>query len=95
MNSGKKHCIPALFLGCFFAQASDVGRQQHGLRPWHTLAVTRHHDTVIVILNEERVLNRYLTRSYVLVGSAALRIRMGQATSRRALLILQLHTLIY
>jgi len=63
--------------------------------PRAPLAVTRHHDTVILILNEDRVLNRYLTRSYVLVGPAALRIRMGQATSRRALLILQLHTLIY
>ncbi|EPB4340072.1 hypothetical protein QNZ44_004142 [Enterobacter kobei] len=45
----------ALILACFCAQASDAGWLQQALRPWHPLAVTRRHDTVTVILNEDRV----------------------------------------
>ncbi|KLG23270.1 hypothetical protein YA52_00480 [Enterobacter roggenkampii] len=45
----------ALILACFCTQGSDAGRLQEALRPWHPLAVTRHHDTVTVILNEDGV----------------------------------------
>lgn len=55
MNKGKRLCVLVLILACFCAQASDAGRLQQALRPWHPLAVTRHHDTVTVILNEDRV----------------------------------------
>lgn len=55
MNRRKKRCILALILACFCAQGSDARRLQQALRPWHPLAVTRQHDTVTVILNEDRV----------------------------------------
>ncbi|THE47419.1 hypothetical protein EAI35_22110 [Enterobacter bugandensis] len=55
MNKGKRLCVLALILACFSAQASDAGELQQALRPWHPLAVTRQHDTVTVILNEDRV----------------------------------------
>lgn len=55
MNSGKRLFILALILAFFSAQASDPGRLQHALRPWHPLAVTRHHSIVTIILNESRV----------------------------------------
>lgn len=55
MNKGKRLCVLALILACFCAQGSDAGRLQEALRPWHPLAVTRHHDIVTVILNEARV----------------------------------------
>ncbi|EKS6646023.1 hypothetical protein QCD58_004954 [Enterobacter hormaechei] len=55
MNSGKRLFILALILAFCSAQASDPGRLQHALRPWHPLAVTRHHGIVTIILNESRV----------------------------------------
>ncbi|ENY3730660.1 hypothetical protein A3N51_05675 [Enterobacter kobei] len=55
MTNGKRLFILALILACFSAQANDAGRLQQALRPWHPLAVTRHHDTMTVILNEDRV----------------------------------------
>lgn len=55
MNKGKRRCVLALILASFCAQVSDTGRLQQALRPWHPLAVTRLHDTVAVILNEDRV----------------------------------------
>ncbi|CAH6244065.1 TPA: hypothetical protein NPN33_004715 [Klebsiella variicola subsp. variicola] len=55
MNKGKRRCVLALILASFCVQASDTGRLQQALRPWHPLAVTRRHDTVTVILNEDRV----------------------------------------
>lgn len=55
MNNGKKRCVLALIFTCFCAQASDAGRLQQALRPWHPLAFTRRHDIVTVILDEDRV----------------------------------------
>jgi hypothetical protein len=55
MNNGKRRCVLALILASFCAQAREAGQLKQALRPWHPLAVTRHHDTVIVILNEDRV----------------------------------------
>ncbi|HCI6063372.1 TPA: hypothetical protein NPN97_004009 [Klebsiella variicola subsp. variicola] len=55
MINGKRLFILALILACFSALASDAGRLQQALHPWHPLAVTRHHDTMTVILNEDRV----------------------------------------
>lgn len=55
MHSGKRLFILALILVFFSAQASDPGRLQHALRPWHPLAVTHHHGIVTIILNESRV----------------------------------------
>lgn len=55
MHSGKRLFILALILAFFSVQASDPGRLQHALRPWHPLAVTRHHGIVTIILNESRV----------------------------------------
>lgn len=55
MNNGKKRCVLALIFTCFCAQASDTGRLLQALRSWHPLAVTRRHDIVTVILNEDRV----------------------------------------
>ena len=55
MTNGKRLFILALILACFSAQANDAGQLQQALRPWHPLAVTRYHDTMTVILNEDRV----------------------------------------
>ncbi|HDR2565741.1 TPA: hypothetical protein QCI18_003092 [Enterobacter ludwigii] len=55
MHCGKRLFILALILAFFSAQASDPGRLQHALRPWHPLAVTHHHGIVTIILNESRV----------------------------------------
>ncbi|HBX9991752.1 TPA: hypothetical protein MIM71_08955 [Klebsiella variicola] len=55
MNKEKRRCVLALILASFCVQASDAGRLHQALRHWHPLAVTRRHDTVTVILNEDRV----------------------------------------
>ena len=70
MQSGKRLFILALILAFFSAQASDPGRLQHALRPWHPLAVKRHHGIVTIILNESRV-TPALYEEVIIVGACA------------------------